>query len=60
VRRNNLPPTSGDIFSDDVDYVLIQWRHYANSRQVIGDFTFLLGKKLSKCICLCNSVADRK
>lgn len=24
VRRNNLPPTSGDIFSDDVDYVLIQ------------------------------------
>ncbi|XP_011005843.1 PREDICTED: uncharacterized protein LOC105112006 [Populus euphratica] len=24
MRRNNLPPTSGDIFSDDVDYVLIQ------------------------------------
>ncbi|KAF9666439.1 hypothetical protein SADUNF_Sadunf16G0229500 [Salix dunnii] len=24
VRRNNLPPTSGDTFSDDVDYVLIQ------------------------------------
>ncbi|CAK7350273.1 unnamed protein product [Dovyalis caffra] len=24
VRRSNLPPTSGDIFSDDVDYVLIQ------------------------------------
>ncbi|KAL9404049.1 hypothetical protein Peur_001021 [Populus x canadensis] len=24
MRRNNLPPTSGDIFSEDVDYVLIQ------------------------------------
>ncbi|KAB5521137.1 hypothetical protein DKX38_025456 [Salix brachista] len=24
VHRNNLPPTSGDTFSDDVDYVLIQ------------------------------------
>lgn len=47
------------MFSSNEDVMLIQGDCY-NDSQVIGDFTFLLGKKEVKCLCLCNSVTESK